>query len=200
MPFLMSVLPSSRMWMPSLWSTNSTSGKAAFPCETMIAGPVSGFFSTGVVTVALPMNESSGQAGRVFHEHRVQARVVEGRFQPRGEDLRDREEHFPDPLGADPARFDGDPRTDPEGFAALGVDGRGELGRERQGPAVGHLERDRARESGGTQCFAPGPIFAGQRRRDRHRFAVGRVELEFLAVDFHVQRFQLHRYALEDRR
>src|SRR5664280_607971 len=60
MPFLMSVLPSKTIWTPSPCSRNSTSGNAAPPWETRIAGPVSGAFRTGVCAVAVPTNDPSG--------------------------------------------------------------------------------------------------------------------------------------------
>ena len=64
-PFLMSVLPSRsiRMSEPRSFacSRNTTSGNAAPPWETRIAGPVSGTFRIGVTAFAVPMNDPGGQ-------------------------------------------------------------------------------------------------------------------------------------------
>ncbi len=57
----MSVLPSRTIFTPSPWSTNSTSGNAAPPCETRYAGPLSGFLNTGVWTIPSPITEPSSQ-------------------------------------------------------------------------------------------------------------------------------------------
>src|ERR1700733_4937393 len=72
MPFLMSVLPSRSIWITEprslACSTNSTSGNAAPPWDTRIAGPVRGTFRIGVFAVAVPMNAPAGQpAGLVLN-------------------------------------------------------------------------------------------------------------------------------------
>src|SRR6478609_4269341 len=62
MPLAMFVLPTRITVTPSPLSTRSRSGKAAPPCDTKTAGPVSLSGSTGVLTVTLPTNDVDGQA------------------------------------------------------------------------------------------------------------------------------------------
>ena len=183
--------------MPSLCSTNSTSGKAALPWETMFAGPPAGS-SAPACDDRRPDERVFGALGRVFHEHLFQACFLERRCSRAGRIFGTVRNTFRIPSAPIPVDSTVIFAVMPLAllpWAATVALNLGANGRVAQLVTWNGIELrtvDPSARPGPSLPVSDAPIDIGSQ--------LLRVELEFRPVDVHVQRFHLRRHALEDRR